>query len=256
MKIKKIKKLSNSKYKIELDKGQKIILYDDVILKNNLLFNQELTSEILNKINKDNKYYDLYNKCVSQISRRLRSENEINQYLTKNMASEKEKHEIIENLKKLNLINDKTFAKAFISDKVRLSNLGPHRIKEELIDHEIDDKVIEEEISNINNDEIKTKLKKIVLKKVSNNHKHSRYMMKQKVISNMLKDGYDYEMILDILNGIDINNNVLEKEFDKLYNQLLKKDQADIYKVIKNKLFKKGFSNEEIIDMINQKTNN
>ena len=40
MKVNSIKKLSSSKYKIELDNGEKINLYDDVIIKNNLLYKQ------------------------------------------------------------------------------------------------------------------------------------------------------------------------------------------------------------------------
>ena len=51
MKIEKIQKLKNNKYKIKLDSGDIINTYDDVILNNSLLFNKEIDLELLNKIN-------------------------------------------------------------------------------------------------------------------------------------------------------------------------------------------------------------
>ena len=42
MKIEKIQKLKNNKYKIKLDSGDIINTYDDVILNNSLLFNKEM----------------------------------------------------------------------------------------------------------------------------------------------------------------------------------------------------------------------
>ena len=50
MKIEKIKKLKSGKYKLELDNDQSIITYDDVILKNNLLYNKEIDNDKLNEL--------------------------------------------------------------------------------------------------------------------------------------------------------------------------------------------------------------
>ena len=51
MKIEKIKKLSNGKYKIELDNKEKITTYDEVILEENILYKKEIDNELINKIN-------------------------------------------------------------------------------------------------------------------------------------------------------------------------------------------------------------
>ena len=88
MKIEKIKKLNSGKYKIELDDKNKIITYDDVILKHNLLFNKDIDSSKLNELNIDTKYYDIYNKCVKYISVRIRSIYEIKEYLRKKEIEE------------------------------------------------------------------------------------------------------------------------------------------------------------------------
>ena len=82
MKIEKIIKTNNGKYKVELDNKEKIVTYDDVIINNNLLYKKEINSEILNKINNDTSYYNIYNKVIKYINIRLRSEKEINLFFT------------------------------------------------------------------------------------------------------------------------------------------------------------------------------
>ena len=66
MKINKIKK-NGKKYKIILDNGLEIKTFDDVIINNNLLYNKIIDDELLDKINKENEYYDVYNKVINLI---------------------------------------------------------------------------------------------------------------------------------------------------------------------------------------------
>ena len=73
MKIIKYEKKGNNTYKIYLENNQTINVYEDVILKNNLLYKKELDQTLLEKISNDNLYEDIYNKCVKYISIRLRS---------------------------------------------------------------------------------------------------------------------------------------------------------------------------------------
>ena len=49
MKILKYKKISRGRYKLTTDTSE-LVLYEDVILKNNLLYNKDITLEILEKI--------------------------------------------------------------------------------------------------------------------------------------------------------------------------------------------------------------
>ena len=83
MKIIKYEKKGNDKYRIYLENNIKIDLYEDVIIKNNLLYKQDLNEELLNKIDQDNSKYDLYHRVVKYIGVRLRSEKEIRSYLKK-----------------------------------------------------------------------------------------------------------------------------------------------------------------------------
>ena len=68
MKIQKWEKLKSGKYKVLLENGEKFITYDDVILKNNLLFHKEIDCNTMIKINNDTLYYDIYNKTINRKS--------------------------------------------------------------------------------------------------------------------------------------------------------------------------------------------
>ena len=120
MKIEKLKRLPSGKYKIIFDNDEKMITYDDVILKNNLLFNREVDKEKLRDINLDTEYYNIYNKVLNYIVKRKRSIKEIKEYLKKFDLSEEDNKFIINVFIDNGLLNDKSFAKSYISDKISL----------------------------------------------------------------------------------------------------------------------------------------
>lgn len=252
MKIEKIIKTNNGKYKVELDNKEKIVTYDDVIINNNLLYKKEIDSEILNKINNDTSYYNIYNKVIKYINIRLRSEKEINLYLDK-IGVKEEKENIIKNLKKDNMINDRVFSRSYINDKFNFSNYGINKIRKDLLEHNINEEVIEEELLIITNGDIINKLRKYVLKK-SKVNKKSLYLFKQKMINELINLGYDLDDINLVLSEIKQNDDVLEKNYNIIYNKLSKKyeDEELIFKV-KQKLFQKGFNKDEIEEYIKKR---
>lgn len=255
MKIEKIKKLNSGKYKIELEDKNKIITYDDVILKHNLLFNNEIDSNKLNELNIDTKYYDIYNKCVKYISTRLRSEKEISVYLDKFNSELEDKNKIIDDLKKIGFINDLNFTKAYISDRICLSNDGLDKIRKDLLSHNINSEIIEEEISKIDENVIKEKLSKLISKKIKNNHKDSNYIMRKKIYNDMINLGYSSEMFNECYDELESNDdNNLKKEFEKWYKKFsLKENDDNLYLKIRQKLYQKGYNLSDVDNLIQEK---
>jgi len=252
MKIEKIIKLKSGKYKLEFDNKEKIVTYDEVILNNNLLFNKEVNYELLNEINNQTNYYDNYYKVFKYISTKMRSKEEINKYLEKINVSEKDKTNIMEKLINIGLLNDEKYVKAFISDKILLSNYGPNKIKKELLEHNIDYEVINMELDKCDKNVFKEKLMKLLMKKVKSNHKYSKYQLKQKMMEYFINLGYTKDMINECLDEIDLKDDgIIEKEYQKIYNRLSKKYSADeLNYQIKNKLYQKGFSIEQINEVL------
>lgn len=252
VKIEKIKK-SGSKYKLILDNDETIITYEEVILKNGLLYNKIINEKDLEKINKDTIYYVSYHKALNMINRRLRSEYEIRKELQKSELANKEIDKIIEDLKKINLLNDKAYAKAYTNDKINLSLDGPHKIRKNLQNNKISDDYIEEAISNINVEILYNHIDKIINKKINSNTKYTTYMLKQKIVNYLINLGYDKAMIIERLNNFKIDSINLDKEMDKIFNKLRNKYSSDelIFK-LKNKLYTKGYTKEEIENYINK----
>ena len=243
MKIDKIKK-SGKKYKIVFEDGTEIKTFDDVIINYNLLYHKEIDDVLLNKILKDNAYYEVYNKVLNLISKKIRSEKEINEFLDK---YDVDKNKIITKLKSINLINDKLFTKAYISDKINLSNEGIDKIKNDLLKHNIDLNIIEEELSKIDANLIDKKIIKLINKKTKNS-KYTGLKLKYKVVNELINLGYDKYKIIEIYDNLDIkNDNLIVKEYDKLYKQLSKKYSGkELEYKINAKLYNKGFTSEEI----------
>ena len=246
MKIDKIIKLNNGKYKLLLENKDVLYTYDNVILNSNILYTKELDENTLDIINKENDYYSLYNKAIKYISKRLRSEYEVSMYLDKNNIKKEDKIKIINRLKENGYINDINFTKSYIYDRFNLSSDGPNKIKEYLLSHMIDESIIDENINNIKEEDILKKLEKIILKKVKLDHKHSISVIKNKLRFELKTLGYDIYMIEDILKNIKGNNNI-EKEYNLIYNKLSKKYEGEILlRKIKEKLYQKGYSYDEI----------
>ena len=250
MKIEKIKK-TGKKYKILLSDGSEIKTYDDVILKYGLLYHKTIDNELLNKINIDNNYYEIYYKVVNYITKRLRSEKEINIYIDKNNITKTDKEKLIKKLKEMDLINDLNFTKAYINDKINLSNIGIDKIKSELLNHNISSDIIDNELNKIDNNLIKEKLKKLIIKKTKNS-KYAGYKLKYKVVNELINLGYDKNQILEIYDTISVENTEnIKTEYDKLYKKLsYKYSGKELERKIKTKLYNKGFNIDEINNIV------
>lgn len=257
MKIISIKKSGKSKYKILLENDVALNLYDNVILNNNLLFKKEIDDELLEKLEKENEKEDIYYKVVSFISKKIRSKKEINEYLDKIDITFSLKEEIINRLESNLLINDEMYAKAYIHDKVYLSNEGPYKIKSNLIDNNIPSDIIEKLIYEIDQDEIKQKLEKLIIKRIKGNSNKSNYILKQKIMLEMINLGYDKGHIEELINNNLSNNEVLiiKKEYDKVYRKLSSKYNGnELLNRVYHKLRQKGFPDTEIRNIEQEKT--
>lgn len=199
MKIEKYESINNGQYKIYLSDGTILKINSDVIINNNLLYKKEIDNTLLNKILKENDNANIYNKCVKYISVRLRSKKEIIDYLKKlnidNTA------DIVDKLTKNNLINDEVFTKAFIKDKINFTSYGPYRIRQELNKYNIDNEIIDKYINDIDEEILIDKVDKQINKMIKSNRKYSGNILKSKIYNNLYNNGFDKDMIINILNN-------------------------------------------------------
>ena len=202
VKILKYEKKGNNNYKIYFDDCKVITINEDVILKYKLLYKKEIDEFLLNDMIQDNNNYDIYNKCVKYIGVRLRSINEIREYMKKKGVSDNLIEDTILNLKKHKLLDDDIFTKAFIKDKLNFTTMGPYRIELELRKHNIDNNIINKYIGNIDYEILKEKINKQIIKLIKSNKNKAN--LKNKIYNNLINLGYSSEFILDNLSKYDL----------------------------------------------------
>ncbi len=250
VKIEKIKK-SNGRYKIIFNNGDVITTYDDVILKNDLLFDKNISKVLFDKIINDTSYYECYYKTINMISRRLRSEWEVRKYLNESGIKVEDSDRIILSLKNLGFINDLAFAKAYTNDRINLSLDGPFKIKNKLMEFNVSSEIISQVIC-FDKDFIFERINKVINKRKCG-FKGSSFSFKQKTLVYLVNLGYDRDDVLECLASTVIPTNF--DSMEKVYNKLLKKYSGDkLLYMLKGKLYSKGYSADDINDFVSKKT--
>ena len=246
MKIIKYQKLKNNKYELLLDNNDKITLYDEVILKNELLLTKEIND--INKIINENEYYDAYYDAIKYINRKLRATKEIEKYLNKKYDSNII-NKVINRLEEEKYLNDDLYASSYIHDAFILSNKGYNKIYSELDSLGIASSIIKKHLDKISADEWYEKINKIIDKKIKINTSYSNNKLKMKINNDLINLGYSSDMISNVLDNYSISNDndILIKNYKKYYNKLSKKyDGKELSYQIINRLLKEGFNYDDI----------
>ncbi len=245
MKIQKFKKVGKNKYKVLFD-NEELTLYEDIILKYDLLISKEITLDILDDIIKENNNYEAYNSALNYIEVKMRNRKELYDYLNRKGYDDDLINETIKKIDKLGLLDDKAYIKAYINDKVNLTLDGPYKIRKNLLDLDFNESDINDYLNTFNKSIWKAKLEKLVNKKKNLMKTKSYYMFMQKMKNDLYNMGYESYMIDDCLQNINYESDALENDFKKAS----KKYKDDNTKIV-NYLLRKGYSYEEIKTLTN-----
>ncbi len=252
MQIVGFKKLKDNKYKVFLKNKQEIILYDDVILKFNLLNNKNITSKELENILEYNEELASYYKAIKYLSIKMRTKKELREYLKKNNFSVPVITTTLKRLEKEGYINEKQYVHYFLQDQINLTLNGPLKIKQALLKQNIKEEFINAELDTIDFLVWQNKCQKIINKKLKVN-KDSKSVFLNKIKVYLYKEGYSKELYEEQLKEINLNDNDnFFKDANKIYQKLQKKYSGEqlIY-YLKSKLYYKGYNTEQINEFIN-----
>lgn len=242
MRIQKYSKSSSNKYKVTID-SEEYILYDDVIIKYELLLKKDITPVELAEIVNYNNELDSYYLSIKYITKKLRSEKEIYEYLKKKNISDITIKKTIDKLRENKFLNDEIYLKAYLNDQINLSNNGPKKIEKNLVTLGLDEYEVNNAISRIEASIWEEKVDKYISKKINSNHNSSVKMLKIKIINDLVNLGYEKETIVSILNKHNIDDHeIFNREYEKIKRQLEKKYEGyELERKIQEKLYRKGF---------------
>ena len=240
MKVNKFKKVGKNRYKVFFDNTD-LILFEDIILKYELLTKKDIDVHSLDKIIEENRWYEAYDLALSYIEIKMRNKKEIIKYLENKMYDRNVIDDVLNKLDKLGLLDDKKYISAYVNDKANLSNDGPFKIRQSLIDLGFNEEDINNYIFKVDREVWSNKLDKLINKKKNLMRTKSYFMFINKMKNDLYNLGYDKDMIEEKLSKIDYESDALERDFEKA----LKKYKDDKNKLI-SYLLRKGYSYEEI----------
>ena len=251
MKILKYKKGKRNEYKILTDEKE-YILYDDIIIKYELLLKKEISKKEWDTILKENNTLKSYYEGLKAINTKLRSEKKLRDILKKKGYQSSEIDYALKRLNEEGYLNHKVYIEAYIHDALTLNIVGENKILKDLENLGFHNKEIKEELDKIDKSIYNEKIKKYIDKKLKANKKSANEFIK-KITLDLINKGFNKEDITRYLNTLEIEDNEEEiaKIINKLYNKYINK--YDLYTTkmkIKAYLYSKGYININIDEYI------
>lgn len=201
MRIEKYELTKKNIYNVYLSNGEVLELNGKVITDNELLIKKDIDNELYDKLKRDNTICILVDTSVKYIDRRLRSINELRDYLKNKEEDTIIIEEVIDKLIDYKYLDDDRFTKAFIKDKLNFTNWSDYKIKNELKRLGVNEEIIYNNISNIDDNIFYERINKIIDKDISINKKYSGIKLKNKIYNHLLTLGYSKEKVISIINN-------------------------------------------------------
>lgn len=241
MKIISYKKIKQNKYEVTLSNNESVLLYDDIILKYELLTKNEIDNQKLKEIILDNSKYDVYYAMLKDISKKFRTEKELR---TKFKDYDNEVVDYaIKRLKNEKYLNNELYIRAYINDAINLKLIGPNKIINNLLNLGFEKSEIEEYLEVIDNEIWLDKINKLIKKEINSNHAYSGNVLKMRIQNKISNLGFELNMISKLINNYDFNlsseKKLKEKEkalkkYSKKYSGFLLEQKVNNY------LYQKG----------------
>ena len=252
MKISSIKKLKNNMYEVTLENEDKLELYEDIILKYDILLSKRINEDILDEILNDNKVIEAYYLAIKYLKTKMRTKYEIREKLKTFEINDNIIERVIERLQEQRYVDDKYYVEIYINDCLKLNLYGPNKIKKILIEKGVDMDIISEFLDKINDKVWIKRIEKLIEKRKKSN-KDGLYVFKNKTINFLLNNGYSLELSNNCIKDIRLDTDYeFKKTAQNEWSKLSKKYKGNtlIFK-FKNSMYSKGFTIEQINDYLN-----
>lgn len=236
---------------------------EDLLIKFHLKKGMKLAESEIEKLLSEENVYQSYLLAIRFLNFRMRSIQEVHDYLLKKSVDQEHITIIIDRLMKENLLNDKLFAESYVRDRMRTTEKGPILIKHELKRKGITNNVIESAIEQYTFSLQYDNAMKWVQKKINQTSKMSMQKWLITLQRGLMQKGFTNEVIHEVISNHNMEH--LEKDEwaaityhgDKLYNRYYNKLSGNKLKnKLKESLYRQGFKSEIINKFIDKKFNN
>ena len=197
-----IQKNNKDRVNIYLDGEYALAINAELVYKENLKVKDDVDISKLQEIAEKESYIRCKESAIKIIERSYKTEKEIRDKLKQKGYEEKQINNSIDFLKEYNFINDNTYAKAFIKDK--LSSKGSQKIKYDLMKKGIAKDIIEENLIKVDKNEEKEVALNVGRKKYESIRRKERdnYKLSGKLYRFLISRGYAYDIVKDVVKEI------------------------------------------------------
>lgn len=167
----------------------------ETLLQFNLVENDSITQKKADEIQKAEEKRACKESALNLLSYRMRTEKEMNKRLKEKKYNEEVIEEVIEELKRINLINDLEFAQAWIRE--RGNSYGKFKLRNELCEKGVPEDIIDTVLSDASIDE--SDIARNLAQKWLKSHKTlSPDVLKRRLAGFLLRRGISYDTINSI----------------------------------------------------------
>jgi regulatory protein len=182
------------RYSIFVDGKFAFSFSEEALLSSGVTKDQELTLKQCRELERKSTNDKLYNQTLRYISLRSHTTWEVDRYLERKGASPSLKDEILNKLSKLQLIDDLTYAQAYIHDRLLLRPTSQRKLRYDLRKKHVSDEVVDNAMQDHAPDEHAT-LRTIIERK----RQQPRYQDEIKLKQYLIRQGFYYGDIVDVL---------------------------------------------------------
>ncbi|RHW34766.1 recombination regulator RecX [Lysinibacillus yapensis] len=242
------------RYNIYLNDTYAFAVDESTLIKFGLTKGKVLEQFDIDEITYEDEIAKAFNRALNFLSFQMRSEYEVKKKLLDAGFGEAVVLEAIKKLEKLGFLNDETYSKALLETKKKTAKKGPRAIKQDLIKKGIDKETQAKVLDSFSFNEQLAIAMELAQKAVRANQNKTPMQTKQKIQDVLLRKGYSFSVITQILDEIKLEREdddwqqMIQLQGEKLWKKYASKYSGnDLRMKMKQALYQKGFP-IEIID--------
>ena len=199
-------KRNKERVNIYIDNEYAFSVSKEILYKENLKVDDNVNIEDLREIVKKDNYIKCKNSALRIVERSYKSERELKDKLLLKGYDKDSIEKTMEFLKEYNFLSDNNYTKMYVKDKSKVQ--GKNKIKFDLYRKGIDEEIIQEELSSIDEEDEREVAYNLVLKKynVISKRESDKYKLSQKLYRYIVSKGYSYDIASYAIKKVLENN--------------------------------------------------
>ncbi|MGM8363848.1 recombination regulator RecX [Virgibacillus sp. W0181] len=246
-------KKNKQRYNIYFDEGQGekfgFGIDEDILIKYHIKKGMKLEHSVRQQILNEETFHQSYVMAIRYLSYRMRTKQEIENYLLKKEVEPEQIPRVIDKLEKENLLDDEAFSKSFVRNRINMSQKGPLLVKQELTSKGVSNRIAAQAIEQYTYERQYNIAMKWAEKRVEQKKKNAFKKRLQSIKASLAQKGFAEDVIRDVVADLVVKDKDVEEWEAVLYHgkKILQRhekklDGYELKNKVKEGLYRQGFA--------------